>query len=77
MTESDFLRYLIIGITIAVLAAMWHYFGNKCPACRRTHALEYTGQERKEKRFRKDEEFKCKYCGHRAWKTTSDFDDFE
>ncbi len=44
-TESDFIGLLIRGPTIGVLAAICDFFGDMCPACRRTLAWRrYSGQ---------------------------------
>ncbi len=64
--------WLIVAVFIGLGAAAvhWHFFGEKCPACGRTHAIDKTGFEKGGAGFLVigQEEWRCKYCGHRMWK---------
>ena len=64
--------YFFLAIPVVVAIVIWFFFGGKCPACRRTHAIERTGRIQKRGFFYSDlEEWKCKYCGHRMWRKES------
>ena len=62
--------FVVFVFGIIILWVAMH----RCSKCKRWQAMETTGAVRGRSFFifwRSTEEWKCKYCGHRAWKKWS------
>ena len=60
-------------VIILVVLGIWGYsliFGNRCPKCKKAHAMKRTGNKMASRRFifgGTNYEKKCKYCGYCVW----------
>jgi len=60
--------YIILAICGYILYRA--FFGGQCPKCKRTHAMQRTGQY---KDSGDSYEWECIHCGHRVWKEEIDW----
>jgi len=63
--------FFVAGFVFVILGLV---FMNRCPECKKKHALKKTGATEKSGYFKPiRREYKCKYCGYRQWKDDANF----